>query len=39
MRGVRTGNAIVDGEVVGRNWKLALEIMSHTQSGTANFYC
>jgi hypothetical protein len=28
MKGVRAGNAIVDGEVVGRNWKLALEIKS-----------
>ena len=28
MRGVRTGKAIVDGEVVGRNWKLALEVKS-----------
>jgi hypothetical protein len=23
MKGVRAGNAIVDGEVVGENWKLA----------------
>ncbi len=28
MHGVRTGNAIIDGEVTGRNWKLALEIKS-----------
>lgn len=28
MREVRTGNAIIDGEVLGRNWKLALEIKS-----------
>ncbi|MGP8127252.1 MAG: hypothetical protein ACLP9D_05555 [Candidatus Bathyarchaeia archaeon] len=28
MRGVRTGNAIIDGEVTGRNWRLALEIKS-----------
>ena len=26
MKGVRVGNATVDGEVVGNNWKLALEI-------------
>ena len=28
MGGIRTGNAIIDGEVVGRNWKMALEIKS-----------
>ena len=28
MKGVRAGNAVVDGEVVGKNWKLALEIKS-----------
>ena len=28
MKGVRAGNAIIDGEVVGGNWKLALEIKS-----------
>ena len=29
MKGVRSGNAVVDGEVVGKNWKLALEIKSN----------
>jgi hypothetical protein len=28
MKGVKTGNAIVDGEVLGKNWKLALEVKS-----------
>ncbi len=28
MKGVRAGNAIVDAEVIGPNWKLALEIKS-----------
>jgi hypothetical protein len=28
MQGVRVGNAIVDGEVIGENWKMALEIKS-----------
>ena len=28
MTGVRAGNAIVDGEVVGKKWRMALEIKS-----------
>jgi hypothetical protein len=28
MNGVRVGNAIVDGEVIGNNWRMALEIKS-----------
>ena len=28
MKGVRAGNAVIDEEVVGKNWKLALEIKS-----------
>jgi len=28
MKGVKAGNAIIDGEVVGKNWRLALEIKS-----------
>ena len=28
MQGVRVGNAIVDGEVIGEHWKMALEIKS-----------
>jgi hypothetical protein len=28
MNGVRVGNAIIDGEVTGENWKIALEIKS-----------
>ena len=28
MHGVRVGNAIVDGEVVGEHWRMALEIKS-----------
>ncbi len=28
MRGVRVGSAVLDGEVTGRNWRLALEMMS-----------
>jgi sulfatase maturation enzyme AslB (radical SAM superfamily) len=28
MKGVRVGNAIIDGEVIGDKWRLALEIKS-----------
>ena len=28
MTGVRAGNAVVDGQVIGKNWKMALEIKS-----------
>jgi hypothetical protein len=28
INGVRVGNAIIDGEVIGNNWRLALEIKS-----------
>ena len=28
MKGVRVGNAIIDGEVAGEHWKIALEIKS-----------
>ena len=28
MKGVKVGNAIVDGEVIGKNWRMALEIKS-----------
>ncbi|MGA2790852.1 MAG: hypothetical protein ABSF00_08795 [Candidatus Bathyarchaeia archaeon] len=28
MRGVRVGNAIIDGEVIGDKWRMALEIKS-----------
>jgi hypothetical protein len=28
MKGAKAGNAMLDGEVVGKNWKLALEIKS-----------
>lgn len=28
MTGVRAGNAVIDGEVVGRSWRMALEIKS-----------
>ena len=28
MKGVKVGNAIIDGEVVGENWRMALEVKS-----------
>jgi hypothetical protein len=28
MNGVRVGNAIIDGEVIGNNWRMALEVKS-----------
>ena len=28
MTGVRAGNAVIDGEVVGKKWRMALEIKS-----------
>jgi F0F1-type ATP synthase membrane subunit c/vacuolar-type H+-ATPase subunit K len=28
MKGVRIGNAVLDGEVVGKSWRMALEIKS-----------
>jgi len=28
LRGVRAGNAVLDGEVVGRGWRMALEVKS-----------
>jgi len=28
MRGARAGNSVVDGEVLGKDWKMALEVKS-----------
>jgi hypothetical protein len=28
MKGVKLGNAVIDGEVIGNQWKTALEIKS-----------
>ena len=30
MKGVKLGNAVIDGEVVGNQWRMALEIKSQS---------